>query len=194
MRVITIDREFGAGGHSVGRAVAKRLGIEFYDRDIIAQAAASGGIEPSQIEEEEETISKTQAFISAIIPAGYDSKDRVFACESAAIVGFAKQGPCVILGRCASAVLREEGVEVLSVFLHADEEHRIKRAGELLGTDNLNTIRKAIRRKDVARRAYYHAFTGGHWGTVDEHTILLDTGTLGYETCVNIICDAAKAL
>ena len=113
MKVITIDREFGAGGHTIGREVAERLGIEFYDRDIIAKAAAAGGLDPAHVEAEEETISKTHAFISAISPNSYDAKDAIFAHERAVVVELAAQGPCVILGRCANAILREEGVQVL---------------------------------------------------------------------------------
>lgn len=193
MKVITIDREFGAGGHTIGWEVAKRLGIEFYDRDIIAKAALSGGLDPAHIEAEEEVISKTQAFINAISPMSYDAKDTVFAHESAAIVDFAKQGPCIILGRCANAILRAEGIEVLSVFLHADAQYRMESVGKILGTNDTAAIAKAIRKKDIARRAYYQAYTDGQWGTVEEYTLTLDTGALPRETCVRIICDAAQA-
>ena len=193
MKVITIDREFGAGGHTIGWEVAKRLGIEFYDRDIIAKAALSGGLDPADIEAEEEVISKTQAFINAINPVSYDAKDTVFAHESAAIIGFAQQGPCIILGRCANAILRQEGIEVLSVFLHADPQHRMKSVGKILNTTDEAVIAKAIRKKDIARKAYYQAYTDGQWGTVGEYTLSLDTGALSYETCVQIICDAAQA-
>lgn len=193
MKVITIDREFGAGGHTIGWEVAKRLGIEFYDRDIIAKAALSGGLDPAHIEAEEEVISKTQAFINAISPMSYDAKDTIFAHESTAIIGFAKQGPCIILGRCANAILRSEGVEVLSVFLHADAQYRIESVGKILGTNDVAAISKAIRKKDIARRAYYQAYTDGQWGTVGEYALTLDTGVLSHETCVRIICDAAQA-
>lgn len=193
MKVITIDREFGAGGHTIGREVAKRLGIEFYDRDIIAKAAHSGGLDPAHVEAEEETISKTHAFINAISPMSYDAKDAIFAHERTAVVELAAQGPCVILGRCANAILREEGLEVLSVFLFADPELRMASVGRILGTDDAATIRRAIRKKDTARKAYYHAYTEGEWGNVHECTMSLDTGKLGYETCVKIICEAAQA-
>ena len=193
MKVITIDREFGACGHTIGREVAKRLGIEFYDRDIIAKAAAAGGLDPAHVEAEEETISKTHAFISAISPNSYDAKDAIFAHERAVVVELAAQGPCVILGRCANAILREESVQVLSVFLFADPELRMASVGKILGTDDAPAILRAIRKKDTARKAYYHAYTEGEWGNVHECTMSLDTGALGYETCVQIICDAAQA-
>ena len=193
MKVITIDREFGAGGHTIGREVAKRLGIEFYDRDIIAKAARSGGLDPAHVEAKEETLSKTEAFISAISPMSYDDKDVIFAHESASIVELAAQGPCVILGRCANAVLREQGVETLSVFLHADPERRMASVSKIIGTDDPAAVRRAIRKKDTARRAYYQAYTDGQWGNVHECDISLDTGKLGAETCVRIILDAAQA-
>ena len=82
MRVITIDREFGAGGHSVGRAVAKRLGIEFYDRDIIDETAKGSGFSPKQVEEQEESVSRADAFFRAISPVSYDAKETIFTYES----------------------------------------------------------------------------------------------------------------
>lgn len=193
MKVITIDREFGAGGHTIGREVAKRLGIEFYDRDLIAQAAQSGDLDPANIEAEEETISTGHAFLNAISPAGFDTKDVIFAHEKEAVLHFAGQGPCVILGRGGNAILREAGIEALSVFLYADPESRKASVAKIIGTDDEVAVRRAIRKKDTARKAYYHTYTGGDWGNVHECTISLNTGVLGYETCVQIICDAAKA-
>lgn len=191
MKVVTIDREFGAGGHTVGREVAKRLGIEFYDRDIIALAAKTGGIDPSNIEAEEEVISRTDAFIHAINPTGYDAKDTIFRHESQAIVQFANMGPCVILGRCANAILDDAGIEHVSVFLHADTEHRMASVGKILGISDPAAIKKAMRKRDVARHAYYEAFTGKQWGAIREYTLSLDTGVLGFQKCAEIVCSVA---
>lgn len=192
MKIITIDREFGAGGHSVGRKVAERLGIEFYDRDIIKEAALSGGIDADLIAAEEERVSRMGAFIRAISPASYDDKDVIFDHESKAIIKLAQLGPCVILGRCGTAILREAGIETLSVFLHADEENRVKHAGELTGLTDRNDIVHAMRKRDVARRSYAACYTDYHWGDAKEYDLSLDTGTLGYDTCADIVCLAAR--
>ncbi len=192
MKIITIDREFGAGGHSVGRSVAKTLGIEFYDRDIIKEAALSGGFDAGLVEAEEERVSRMDAFIRAISPMAYDDKDVIFDHESKAIVKLAQRGPCVILGRCGAAVLAEAGIETLSVFLHADQEHRVKHAGELTGLTERADILRAMRKRDVARRSYAACYTDRHWGDAKEYTLSLDTGELGYDACAEIICLAAR--
>lgn len=192
MLIITIDREFGAGGHSIGRKVADRLGIEFYDKDIIREAARSGGIDADLITAEEERVSRMDAFIRAISPRSYDDKDVIFDHESRAIVTLARRQPCVILGRCATAVLREAGIGALSVFLHADEEARVPHAGELLGLTDHDAVVHAMRKRDIARRSYVASYTSSHWGDAKEYTLALDTGALGYDLCVDLICSAAK--
>ena len=107
MRIITLSREYGAGGHSVGQRVAAELGIEFYDRDIIRNSAEELGIDPGLLEAEEEAITRTEAFIRSINPISYDRKDSIFGAESSVILKLAAKGPCLILGRCADAVLRD---------------------------------------------------------------------------------------
>ena len=164
MRIITLSREYGAGGHSVGQRVAAELGIEFYDRDIIRSSAEELGIDPALLEAEEEAISRTEAFIRSINPISYDQKDAIYGAESSVILKLAAKGPCLILGRCADAVLRDAGVPSLDVFLFADEAHRAKRVEELIGTSDPGAVRRAMRRTDQARHAYYTHYTGKPWG------------------------------
>jgi cytidylate kinase len=192
MKIITIDREFGAGGHTVGWAVAKRLGVEFYDRDIIKEASRASGVDPSLIDQQEESMTAASAFIKAINPVSYDDKDLIFTHESKAIVKLAGQGPCVILGRCATAILQDAGFDVLSVFLHADEEHRIAAAGKILGLDDPAAIRHKMRKRDAARRAWTSCYSDQEWGDVQCYDLALDTGTLGMDACVDIVCLAAQ--
>lgn len=191
MKVITIDREFGAGGHSVGRAVAAKLGIEFYDRDIIKEAAATSGVTPEQLEREEETLSGGTSFINAIIPMAYDVKDVVYKNESEIIRQFAAQGPCVILGRCGSAVLRDAGVETLDVFLFGEPKDRMARAGELMGLTDPDDILSGMNKRDKRRKAYFEYYTDRSWGVCGEYDLCLNTGTLGFDFCVDLICKAA---
>ena len=120
MKIITLCREYGAGGHSIGRKVAAELGIEIYDRDIIDQSAAALGIDPGQLEAEEEGISRRETFLRAITPISYERKDAMYDAECSVILDLAKKGPCVFLGRCADAVLQEAGIDCLRVFLYGD--------------------------------------------------------------------------
>ena len=192
MNVITISREYGACGHTVGRQVAERLGIEFYDRDIILRTAEESGLDIEEIKAEEETLSKTESFLRAIRPAGFDVKDTIFEYERRAIIELAKKGPCVILGRCASVLLDEVGIENTSVFLHASVEARMPHVAELIGTDDPDTVKRAMRKIDTGRTAYYHYYTGRDWSDVNEHDLAINTGVLGYERTVELICSAVQ--
>ena len=103
------------------------------------------------------------------------------------------KGPCVILGRCADDILEKAGIPSLNVFLYASEIHRAVRIGELIGSRNPTEIQKKMQRTDAARRAYYEQFTEKKWGDSRNYTLSLDTGTLGYDTVVKLICDAARS-
>ena len=193
MKIITIEREYAAGGHTVGKAVADRLGIEIYDRDIIKQAAAASGITPEQLEAEEERLGGGTSFINHIVPIAYDVKDVVFENESQIILKFAAEGPCVILGRCGGVVLRKAGYDVLRVFLHASKEARIPRAGELLGLTDRDDILANMKRIDRARKAYFEYYTDHRWGDIHDYDLCLNVGELGVDWCVEAIVGAAQA-
>ena len=193
MKIITISREYGAGGHSIGKAVAQRLGIEFYDRDIIRNTVKEGGFDPALVEDEEEILTRSESILRALSPASYNEKDVLFDVQSKVVLELAKKGPCVILGRCADAVLKDSDLEVLDVFIYADEIHRALRVGELLDTKNASEIQKAMRKVDHARKTYYHYYTGRTWGDCHNYSLSIDSGMFGYETCVDLICKAAES-
>lgn len=195
MSIITISREYGAGGHSIGRRVAEELGIEFYDRDIIRDTARDSGLDMDTIEREEEEISRADAFWRMITPAAYvDRRETIHDIERRVILLLASKGPCVILGRCADAILEEANVEALNVFIYASDLHRAARVAELIGSKNPTAIQKAMKKTDQARRSYYQQFTSKHWGECRNYSLALDSGLLGYDTCVKLICDAARGL
>ena len=145
MKVITLSREYGAGGHTIGKAVAEKLNIPFYDKDIIRNAAKASGIELDLVEEEGEDMSKIETIMTAIsnLSSGYynDTHEKLVEIQKAIIINYAKQGPCVILGRCADDILLNAGIDCINVFIYADELHRAKRIAELIGTDDVNQVR-----------------------------------------------------
>ena len=193
--IITISREYGAGGHSIARRVAQELGIEIYDRDIVRNTVKDSGLDAGIVEREEEEISRADAFLRMISPAAYvDRRDTIHEIERREILILASKGPCVIIGRCADAILDEAGIDSLNVFIYADELHRAPRVSELIGSKNPSEIQKAMKRTDAARRSYYQQFTGRHWGDYRNYNLMLDSGMLGYDACVKLICDAARAL
>lgn len=191
--IITISREYGSGGHTIGKGVAKELGIEFYDRDIIKSAVKESGLEQAEVERAEEEITRTGMFLRMISPAAYvDQPHYIRGIEQHIILEFAMKGPCVILGRCADDTLEKAGIPSLNVFLYASDIHRAVRVGELIGSKNPTEIQKKMQKTDSARRIYYEQFTGKKWGDSRNYTLSLDTGFLGYDAAVQLICDAAR--
>ena len=184
-KIITISREFGAGGHTIGKRVAQELGIEFYDRDIVRETAKASGIDPALIENEGEDVSRTDSIL--------DTQEVIHDVQQAIIVRLAQKGPCVILGRCADEALREAGIDSLNVFIHADDIHRAVRASELLGSTNATEIQKLMAKKDNSRHTYYSHYTGKKWGDCHSYHLTLDSGALGYDLCVKLIVEAAKS-
>ena len=191
--IITISREYGAGGHSIGQLVAKELGIEFYDRDIIKAAVKESGLEMPDIERVEEELTRTGVFLRMIAPAAYiDQQDTVRMIEQRIIVEMALKGSCVILGRCADDIMEKANIPSLNVFLYADDIHRAARISEMIGSKNPTEIQKKMQKTDTARRAYYEQFTGKRWGDCRNYSLCLDSGVLGYDTCVRLICEASR--
>ena len=193
--IITINREYGAGGTSIAKRVAADLGVEIYDRDIIRDTVLKTGLDAGVVEHEEEEISRGNAFLRMITPAAYvDRRETIHDIERDVILDFARKGPCVILGRCADLILESEDIDCLKVFLYADVLHRAARVGEIIGSTDPVAIQKAIRKTDQARRSYYQQFTGRHWSDCVNYNLMLDTGLLGYDCCARLICEAARSL
>lgn len=193
--IITISREYGAGGTSIGRRVAKELGIEIYDRDIIRDTVLKTGLDAGVIEHEEEEISRGDAFLRMITPAAYfDRREAIRDIEREVILDFAKKGPSVLLGRCSDIILEEHGIDCFKVFLYADVLHRAARVGEIIGSTDSNDIQKAMKRTDQARRSYYLQFTGRKWSDCANYNLMLDTGLLGYDVSAKVICEAVRGL
>lgn len=196
-KIITISREYGAGGHSIGRRVAEELGIPFYDRDILKETVKTSGFDPDMVEHDQEDVSSTNFFLKSICSfsdASFsDTQDAIHDVQKAVILHFAKEGPCVILGRCADEILREAGMESLNVFIHADAVHRAVRVSELIGSKDATELQKIITKKDDSRHTYYHHYTGKKWGDCHNYQLVLDSGALGYDLCVKLILEAAQA-
>ena len=191
--IITISREYGSGGHSIGQRVAKELGIDFYDKDIIKNAVNESGLDRSEVEKAEEEITRTGMFLRLIAPSSYsDQQYYIRTIEQRFIVEMALKGSCVILGRCADDIMEKAGIPSLNVFLYASDIHRAARVSTLIGSDNPTEIQKKMQKTDSARRIYYEQFTGKKWGDSRNYTLCLDTGFLGYDTVVQLICDAAR--
>lgn len=196
-KVITISREYGAGGHSIGKRVAQELGIEIYDKDIVRETAKASGFELELVEQEGEDVSTTSYFLKSLIAGSvhyHDPQEAIHDVQRAIILKFAQEGPCVILGRCADEILWDSGIETLNVFIHADDLHRAVRISKETGVTNATELQKMIAKKDTSRRNYYARYTGKKWGDSHNYDLTLDSGKLGDDLCVKLIVDAARSM
>ncbi len=197
-RIITISREFGSGGRSIGRLVAQKLGIPFYDKELVDQIAVESGFAPNFIEEHgEHAPGKTlfsYAFSSHGVPGvmnGLSAADFLWTIQCNVIMQLAEQGPCVIVGRNADYILKDRK-DCVHVFVHADIDYRTDRIVRLYGDSEKSPI-KRLEEKDKRRRINYQHYTGGTWGLAQNYDLCLNSSNLGEDLCVQMIIDAYKA-
>lgn len=186
-RIITISREFGSGGRTIGRMVAEKLGIPCYDAELIDQIAIESGYAVEYIKEEGEDA--TGGWLSTLFAdrsMGLTNQDKLWNVQSRVIKELAGKGPCVIVGRCADYILRER-TDCLNVFIFASLEKRAERIVKEYG-ERAETPEQRLKDKDKRRAAYYRFYTDLKWGKAQNYHICLDSGTLGIEKCVDIIC------
>ena len=190
-KIITISREFGSGGRTIGKKLSERLGVECYDSRIIAETAKESGFTEEYVESQSEDTQGSGIFgWLAGSYYGDSNTHQIWNIQYDVIRDIASRGPCVIVGRCADYILHDFD-NVLRVFIHADDEVRVKRILEEYGeTDEEPHAR--LKEKDKKRKAYYEFITGNEWGKSTSFDLTLDSGTLGLDTCVDIIARAAS--
>ena len=193
--VITIGRQFGSGGRYVGRLLAEKLGIPFYDKELLSEAAKISGICEEVLEDHDEKPSRGLVFsVMGSAPMRADASmmymemplnHRIFMAQFEAIRQIAAQGPCVIVGRCADYVLRENK-NAVSFFVKADMDSRIERAVKYYGIER-EKAEDAIRKADKRRASYYNYYASGSWGSVDNYDLCVDTGVIGVEGAAELM-------
>ena len=195
-KIITISREYGAGGLPVGRLVAEKLGIPFYDKKLVEHVAEESGFAPKFIEEHGEHSPSGSVFSYAFAPQGVpgvmnglSTSDFLWNVQCKVILQLAEKGPCGIVGRNADYILKDRK-DVLNVYLHADIPSRVARVLEANPDEKNPEARIAAR--DKRRRLNYQHYTGRTWGLSQNYHICLDTSTLGFEQCAEIILNAVK--
>jgi cytidylate kinase len=195
--VITISREFGSGGRTVGRLVANALGYKFYDGEIIDEVVKNSGLSRDIVEKYDEYATYKNSFLYTIaVNAGGDSysglsfANRVQIAQAEVIRKLADEGSCVIIGRGADYILRHRE-DCLNVFVRADMSYRARRVIENYGETNVK-IEDRLRDKDTRRRVFYRSFTMREWGAIENYNLMLDSGVIGIEKCADIICQVVK--
>lgn len=186
-RIITISREFGSGGRTIGRKVAEKLGIPCYDAELIQKIAEESGFTADYVKEESEYAPGSflaSAFNSRAF--GPTNQDKLWTIQHKIITELAEKGPCVIVGRCADFILKEKA-DCLTVFIHASVEHRAERIVKEYGQRE-ESPEQRLKDKDKRRAAYHRFYTDMKWGRAQNYHLCLDSGELGIEKCVDIIC------
>lgn len=189
-RIITISREFGSGGRTIGKEVAAKLGIPCYDSDLIEKVAEESGFAKEYIAEHgEHTIhgSWLATALSGRDFNGHSNQDDLWIAQRNVILSLAEKESCVIVGRCADYILKDKA-DCLTVFIYSDIDKRAKRIVEQYG-ESTDTPEKRLRDKDKRRSAYYQFYTDMKWGKVQNYHIALNSGVLGIDKCVEIISD-----
>ena len=191
-KMITISREFGSGGRTIGRMVAEKLGIPFYDKELVDHVALESGFAPQYVEEHgEHSPSKSMfsyAFAHQTVPGvmnGLSTADFLWNVQCSVILQLADKEPCVIVGRNADYILKDRE-DCLHVFIHADKEARADRIVRLYGESEKSPMSR-LNEKDKRRQVNYRHYTGRNWGEAHNYDICLDSSKLGIEKCVEII-------
>ena len=196
-RIITISREFGSGGRSIGRKVAEELGIPFYDKELVDQIAVESGFAPKFVEENGEHAPGSSrlayAFAAQGVPGvmhGLSTADFLWNIQCNVILQLAEKGPCVIVGRNADYILKDR-TDCLHAFIHASMDYRADRIVRLYG-ESEKSPQARLTEKDKRRKVNYQHYTGQTWGMANNYDICLDSGVIGIEKCAEIIVELAK--
>lgn len=197
MKTITISRQYGSGGRQVAKILSEKLGIPYYDSNLLLMAGEKYGINPELLKEFDERKNSSFLFGIAMLAEGYTNEDRVmlpyrlYQAQMNTMKRLVQEGPCIIVGRCADHILKGQD-ELLRVFIYAsDMEQRIDRIMAVDGVSQKEAPSR-IAQKDKARRDYYYFHTGQEWGKKENYDICLNTSSFGYEGCADIIASLAK--
>ena len=199
--VVTLGRQFGCGAREIGQMVAKMLDVSYYDKELLLEAAKQSGVAPAIFEASDE---RTPKFFSSLwsFNLGYYSgtlfagdqpvkEDNVYQAQSQVMVDLAHKGPCVIVGRSADYILRNE-TEVISIFLHSSMEDRIKRIVKRGDCKTKKEAREMAIKQNKLRANYYNFYTDKHWGESESYDLSIDSSKLGSEGTAKLIVDYVK--
>lgn len=180
--VITISREYGSGGRFVGKLVAEKLGISFYDKELISLSAKKSGLSEEYVELVDEK-KKSGNYAN-------NNDDRLFIAETKVIEQLAKKESCVIVGRCADYILKDNK-DTIKVYLYSDDENKVKRAVKYYGLDEIDAL-KQINKINKERQKHYKFYTNREWKNQNNYDLLINVDKYGVEKTADIICNFVK--
>lgn len=195
--IITISRQFGSGGRTVGRLVAEALGIPFYDKELVEHIALETGFSPKFVEEHGEHSPGKSLLSYAFAPQGVpgvmnglSTADFLWNIQCGVILQLAEKGPCVIVGRNADYILKDRS-DCFHAFIHAPKDFRADRIVRLYG-ESEKSPQARLNEKDKRRSVNYQHYTGRSWGSPDNYDICLNTGTIGVEKAAELIVSLVR--
>ena len=201
--IVTIARQFGSGGREIGERIAKILGIPLIDKELIKDAASKGELNEDIIKSADESATNSLLYTLAMgsnllgttINFGYNMpiNDKLFILQSEAIKNYAAEGSCVIIGRCADYVLREEP-NLFRIFIYGDLDHRQARVKERHPELKDSKVIDEINKTDKRRASYYNFYTGNKWGKYDNYDMAINSSTFGIEETAKILAAAVQKL
>jgi cytidylate kinase len=184
--IITIGREYGSGGHEIGEKLAKKLGIKFYDKNIIELAAQQSGLDVDVLSDSDE---KAPGLLNS--PYTPSIADQLFNAQCEVIRNLAQKESFVIVGRLSNSVL-EDYADSLNVFIYAPLENRIKRIMDRFLIAYPDKARKEILRVDKIRRGYYQYYSDYKWGATEGYDLMIDSNLLGIDATVDFLAEIAQ--
>ena len=188
-RIITIGRQFGSGGRTIGKLVAQKLGIPCYDQEIIDEICRESGFTEEFVKDQSEDAPSSSWALTLLSNdrSFYQTtnQDKIWAIEKKLILEIAEKENCVIVGRCADVIL-DGKADLLKVFVFSDFQKRAERIVDKYGETEVPT-EKRLRDKDKRRALFYQFYTDQKWGAMENYHLALDSGTLGIDKCVEII-------
>lgn len=194
--VITIGRQYGSGGREFGKKLAEALGITFYDNDLVEMAAKKSNLSPEISKKADEKATNSLLY-SLATGAGFHGmfngyyempiNDRVFIAQAETIKQLAKENSCVIVGRCANYVLRDEdNLNKIDLYIYADLEHRIER---IKNEYNLTTAqaKDKIIKTEKKRKTYYNYYSSGNWGMASDYDLCINITPIGFDAAIEMV-------
>ncbi len=201
--VVTIGRQYGSGGKEIGRKLAERMGVTFYDEELVTMAAENSNIDKDMLHKVDE--SATGSLLYSLVmngglrgiatPMYYEMplNDKLFIAQSDVIKKIASDGSAVIVGRCADYVLQNEEAVTLNVFLYADMDYKIDRINKLYGLEP-KAAKDRIVKTEKQRKTYYNYYTNKDWGNMASYDLCLNVSKMGTDKAVDVIFDIVEEL
>lgn len=194
--IIALGRQFGSGGREIGKQLAERLNVRCYDRELITLAAQEAELREELFAGKEEKAPNPWLFTGVYeggpqVRKGQPAEDILFEMQSRVILELARKESCIIVGRCADAVLRAASIPVISLFICAPFEDRVRRRMEIEGIGQ-KEAEDTVRKIDKRRKKYYDTYTGRNWGTPENYDFCINSSVRGIEGTVEQIITCAR--